>query len=631
MDILLLQEHWLFDHELYLLDEIHTQFCGKGKAVDSDSSTCDLFIRSHRGYGGVAVIWDRTIDQYVKPLDDGNNRIQCIELTIKKPVLIVSAYLPTKADNDKYDEYSECIDQLFELIQKYDTTHDVIIGGDFNEDISKTNNSRRARKLNKFIEECNMKIDLKGPTFINVKGVEVSEIDYFIYKVNNFKNLESTRLVDIPSNVSDHYPIKVILPCELTKKDPLESNIQSRIRWNKVDTKRYSDIINKQIPVLLEKLNTQEDSITNRVEETMEILSISAKKCCAQKSYGKNKLKLKIWNPQIKDSLHQNKTAYKIWKDEGRPNDPDHPSVRMKKETRRVFRSEIRKEENKRKHVERDRIITANTQDKRLFYQLIKKQRNNKNIFINDLHVANNKYEHEEVIEGWHEHFKTLAEPISNTTYDGKHQDLCEMDYKAIKTICDQVPPRSVSRSELLEAIKAINTGKSEDIFGLSIEHILYAGDDFTDYLLTLPDSSIELRTRDAICDNLTKEKLTQTWKTDVQILYLVGEDDQSLHPRCAQMFQETYPQSKRHNLTVVRYPNTGHLIEPPYLPVTSSNKKTYEDDVFGKKMQKEVTLMWGGETEAHAKAQEDSWNRIIMFFHSVLLKKNVYSLNSQL
>ncbi|CAG2248546.1 ACOT1_2_4 [Mytilus edulis] len=127
---------------------------------------------------------------------------------------------------------------------------------------------------------------------------------------------------------------------------------------------------------------------------------------------------------------------------------------------------------------------------------------------------------------------------------------------------------------------------------------------DYSVVITVQPDSSIELRTRDAICDNLTREKLTQTWKTDVQILYLVGEDDQSLHPRCAQMFQETYPQ------------------KPPYLPVTSSNKKTYEDDVFGKKMQKEVTLVWGGETEAHAKAQEDFWNRIIMFFHSVLLKK---------
>ncbi|CAC5380870.1 unnamed protein product [Mytilus coruscus] len=108
-------------------------------------------------------------------------------------------------------------------------------------------------------------------------------------------------------------------------------------------------------------------------------------------------MKLKICNPQIKDSLHQNKTAHKIWKDEGRPNDLEYSSVRMKKETRKIFRSEIRKEENKRKQTERDRIITANTQDKRLFYQLIKKQRNNKNILINDLHAANKKYEHEEI------------------------------------------------------------------------------------------------------------------------------------------------------------------------------------------------------------------------------------------
>ncbi|XP_063429714.1 bile acid-CoA:amino acid N-acyltransferase-like isoform X2 [Mytilus trossulus] len=95
---------------------------------------------------------------------------------------------------------------------------------------------------------------------------------------------------------------------------------------------------------------------------------------------------------------------------------------------------------------------------------------------------------------------------------------------------------------------------------------------DNSDAITVQPDASIVFRSRDAICVNLTCDKLTQTWKTDVQILYLVGEDDQSLHPRCAQMFKETYPQSKRHNLTVVRYPEAGHLIEPPYLPMTSSN-----------------------------------------------------------
>jgi hypothetical protein len=39
---------------------------------------------------------------------------------------------------------------------------------------------------------------------------------------------------------------------------------------------------------------------------------------------------------------------------------------------------------------------------------------------------------------------------------------------------------------ELKEAIKAINTGQSEDIYGLSIENIIYAGEEFLHHLLDL-------------------------------------------------------------------------------------------------------------------------------------------------
>ncbi|CAC5420234.1 unnamed protein product [Mytilus coruscus] len=398
---------------------------------------------------------------------------------------ILSAYLPTKAENDKFEEFSECIDQLFEITQKYELTHNLVIGGDFNEDISKINNSRRALKLKKLIDECNMKVDFKGPTFINVKGEEISEIDYFIYKTE--VTHKTSRLTDVASNVSDHHPIKITLPCKFLKKeDILESNVQSRIRWDKVDINKYSNIIAQETPMLKEKLQNQQNSVTTTIEQTMEMLSNTAKKCSGQKTYGKNKLKLKLWNPEIKHTLHQNKIAYKNWKNADRPNDPEHPLVIVKKETRKLFRTELRKEENKRKHIERDRIITANTHNKRLFYQLIKKQRNNKNIFINDLHVSDKTYENEEVINGWHNHFKTLAEPIQNSTYDSKHQKLCDVDYQVIKYLCNQASPRIVIKSELIEAIKSINTGKSEDIFGLSIEHILNAGDDFTDFLLYL-------------------------------------------------------------------------------------------------------------------------------------------------
>jgi ribosomal protein L31E len=55
--------------------------------------------------------------------------------------------VPTKVENDRYEEYSECIDQIFEIIQKYQNSHEIVIDGDFNDDISKNNNPRRASKL----------------------------------------------------------------------------------------------------------------------------------------------------------------------------------------------------------------------------------------------------------------------------------------------------------------------------------------------------------------------------------------------------------------------------------------------------------------------------------------------------
>jgi hypothetical protein len=44
---------------------------------------------------------------------------------------------------------------------------------------------------------------------------------------------------------------------------------------------------------------------------------------------------------------------------------------------------------------------------------------------------------------------------------------------------------------ELKEAINAINTGKSEDIYGLSIENIIYAGEEFLHHLLDLINNII--------------------------------------------------------------------------------------------------------------------------------------------
>ena len=134
-DILLIQEHWLFQFQISQIGNMGNNINFEAKAVDKFNNIQPS--QTPRGYGGVAVIWKKDIDHLVKPIPDGNERIQCIELIDKfqKPLLIISVYLPTKGCHD-LEEFQDCVDQLYEISQKYGRSHDILIGGDFNEDIN---------------------------------------------------------------------------------------------------------------------------------------------------------------------------------------------------------------------------------------------------------------------------------------------------------------------------------------------------------------------------------------------------------------------------------------------------------------------------------------------------------------
>ena len=70
----------------------------------------------------------------------------------------------------------------------------------------------------------------------------------------------------------------------------------------------------------------------------------------------------------------------------------------------------------------------------------------------------------------------------------------------------------------------------------------------------------------------------------------------------------------KEHLCTNLSYPQAGHLIEPPYSPLCdfSFSKSTKEWCGY-------PYLAWGGETVAHARAQEDCWPKILHFLRKHL------------
>uniref|UniRef100_A0A672YFJ3 Acyl-CoA thioesterase 19 n=1 Tax=Sphaeramia orbicularis TaxID=375764 RepID=A0A672YFJ3_9TELE len=111
------------------------------------------------------------------------------------------------------------------------------------------------------------------------------------------------------------------------------------------------------------------------------------------------------------------------------------------------------------------------------------------------------------------------------------------------------------------------------------------------------------------------------TMKVDVgrvqcPLLLIVGEDDQNWPvSESAQDIKEMMERAgNSHLLTILSYPNTGHLIEPPY-----------SGHVLVSTLRHITALMslWGGEMVAHCRAQEDAWRKILVFLMENLFVHN--------
>ncbi|XP_023152436.1 peroxisomal succinyl-coenzyme A thioesterase-like [Amphiprion ocellaris] len=99
-------------------------------------------------------------------------------------------------------------------------------------------------------------------------------------------------------------------------------------------------------------------------------------------------------------------------------------------------------------------------------------------------------------------------------------------------------------------------------------------------------------------------------------LMLVVSEDDQNWPaPESAKDMKEMMERAgNSHLLTVLSYPNAGHLIEPPYTPhVRISMFRTVGT------LEKMMAL-WGGQMVEHSRAQEDAWKKILIF-----LRENLY------
>ena len=129
-DIVFLQETWLSQVELPLLNNIHPHFIGVGvSGFDINSS-----ILVGRPYGGIAVLYKKNSQSNVS-VEIVSQRIMLITLSTDKGCIkLMNVYLPTDyRDLESYENFCSVISELkCEVDKCLNITHMVGIMGDFN-------------------------------------------------------------------------------------------------------------------------------------------------------------------------------------------------------------------------------------------------------------------------------------------------------------------------------------------------------------------------------------------------------------------------------------------------------------------------------------------------------------------
>uniref|UniRef100_A0A3P8U0Y0 Acyl-CoA thioesterase 19 n=1 Tax=Amphiprion percula TaxID=161767 RepID=A0A3P8U0Y0_AMPPE len=99
-------------------------------------------------------------------------------------------------------------------------------------------------------------------------------------------------------------------------------------------------------------------------------------------------------------------------------------------------------------------------------------------------------------------------------------------------------------------------------------------------------------------------------------LMLVVGEDDQNwaAYDSAMDIKEMMERAGNSHLLTILSYPKTGHLIEPPYTP-------HFRASIFRKAdTHEKIMVLWGGQTVEHSHAQEDAWKKMLVF-----LRENLY------
>ena len=177
------------------------------------------------------------------------------------------------------------------------------------------------------------------------------------------------------------------------------------------------------------------------------------------------------------------------WIYAGRPRDINNPYYRINKDTKRIFRRELRTLFNEKDFV--NELDHAAVFDQCRFWTLINRKRKRKGVKINELKVSDTVYrEPTEILLAWERYFSDLYTIKTDRKYDSDNftriNNLVETYKRESVHSHDDILDSPISDKEVSCHIKNSKTKVATGIDMIANEHLIHGGKDIIDHIVRL-------------------------------------------------------------------------------------------------------------------------------------------------
>ncbi|MCG8097222.1 MAG: reverse transcriptase family protein [Candidatus Thiodiazotropha endolucinida] len=481
--IICLQETWLWTFEDYVIENLVPNYETFVRCSDINDNISNFQIM--RGNGGIVILWPKTWTNCIRKLEDGNERIQAVELnTTDSCFCIVNVYLPTLKLPTSKDSYSECLDILHSIIVKYSGTHKIIVCGDFNGTLLPIRSNPHDVMLKDLVEELQLyryPENCGKPTFFGHSGA-TSQIDYVLSSCQSAV-LEATTDSISPINMSSHVPIYAHLNVGESDLNVIKKQTSAKstrtFNWEKTDKQQYQD---KILNILLEKESSKE---TCNLSLLVEVLKSASHKVVPNRLVKVKGPRFKL-SPAVKRLESNSKQLFFLWKRAGSPG-PEHPiSIQ-----RKVAKYDVRKQIRREFACARDSFYSELMENpsNKLFYKLIRRNQSSgrtlpSGLVVNGSEITDN-YSQCRAFAGY---FEDLAAPKDHPDFNQDYLETAMFQETIIEKIHEQFPDEliPIAEQEVLTAIKSLNSGKAADEMEITAEHLKYSGNVLLPYIASV-------------------------------------------------------------------------------------------------------------------------------------------------